>query len=354
MKNLALLLIILIAFVACNDGVNSPDPELVIDSDTALSSTENPILTSSGGLSSSTLSSTTLSSPILSSSGLLSSSSILPTSSAGPFGPLGKMAFYITAHEDDWQIFMGDHAHKDILEADEVIFIYITAGEAGKDETFWNAREQGALNSIAWTLNDSSPIESFGLNFNNNQVVQTIIAHTKSYFLRLPDGNGSGDGFSAYNNQSLSKLKSGNISTIQNVNKTASYTWDQLVTTVQDIIHMHAKDNWDISFHLQDHDTGLNPGNHPDHITASLLAQEAIATTGLDDITFFLDYSNSRYGVNISAEVIALKTGLFNAYDAKMQELAYYNTIEREGDIYHTWLARTYFRTATEPYNIVW
>ena len=51
-------------------------------------------------------------------------------------------------------------------------------------------------------------------------------------------------------------------------------------------------------------------------------------------ITFFLGYSNSRYGVNISAEVIALKTGLFNAYDAKMQELASYNTIERKGDIH--------------------
>jgi len=42
------------------------------------------------------------------------------------------VAFYFSAHEDDWQLFMNPNAYHDVQRAStKVVFVYLTAGDAG-------------------------------------------------------------------------------------------------------------------------------------------------------------------------------------------------------------------------------
>lgn len=333
----------LLSFSACNifdDGDNGKK-------DTPTDGLSSSAISSPGGSipiisSNAEVSSNTSISQLSSSSSEVGTSSLTFSSSIAL--PITQTAVYITAHEDDWQIFMGDHAYDDLMTADEVVFIYLTAGEAGKEKVFWNAREQGALNSIAWSLNEDNTGSSSLIDIDGKEVMQTILAHTTSYFLRLPDGNGNGNGFPAYGNQSIARVYDGSQFSIDNVTQTSSYNRFEIISTVRSLIQRHTPPGSQLSFHLQDHDKNINPGNHPDHITASLIGQEALSSLGYRDITLFLDYASSSQPENLDQATYEIKQGLFDAYDYKMQELAGYHTINQEGPIYYTWLKRTYFR----------
>lgn len=56
-------------------------------------------------------------------------------------------AIYIVAHQDDWQLFMGDEVAKGLSAGGRATFIYLTAGDDGRDSTYWLTREQAALES---------------------------------------------------------------------------------------------------------------------------------------------------------------------------------------------------------------
>ena len=60
-----------------------------------------------------------------------------------------SLAFYVTAHEDDWELFRGEQAYRDLATpTKKVVFIYVTAGDAGQTNGWWEAREQGALAAV--------------------------------------------------------------------------------------------------------------------------------------------------------------------------------------------------------------
>ena len=49
---------------------------------------------------------------------------------------------FIVAHQDDWQLFMGDVASKGIRNGNHAVFIYLTAGDENRDSAYWEARER--------------------------------------------------------------------------------------------------------------------------------------------------------------------------------------------------------------------
>ena len=60
-----------------------------------------------------------------------------------------SLAFYVTAHQDDWELFRGQQAYKDLATStNKVVFIYVTAGDAGRTNGWWEARERGALQRL--------------------------------------------------------------------------------------------------------------------------------------------------------------------------------------------------------------
>ena len=54
---------------------------------------------------------------------------------------------FIVAHQDDWQLFMGDIVARQIRAGDSVSFIYLTAGDDGRESLYWQTREHAALRS---------------------------------------------------------------------------------------------------------------------------------------------------------------------------------------------------------------
>ena len=63
---------------------------------------------------------------------------------------------FVVAHQDDWQLFMGDVVAKQIKAGDSVTFIYLTAGDDGRDSVYWQTRERAALQSTRLAIGVSA------------------------------------------------------------------------------------------------------------------------------------------------------------------------------------------------------
>ena len=103
---------------------------------------------------------------------------------------------FVVAHEDDWQLFMGDIAARQIRSGDSVSFIYLTAGDDGRDSLYWHTRERAALQStrvaIGRDASDASQVSCSIRTVLDHAIQQCAVGNTKSYFLRLPDGKKRG------------------------------------------------------------------------------------------------------------------------------------------------------------------
>src|SRR5260370_1371414 len=58
-----------------------------------------------------------------------------------------KRDVFVVAHEDDWQLFMGDIVGKRIRAGHSATFVYLTDGDDGRDSLYWQTRERAALQS---------------------------------------------------------------------------------------------------------------------------------------------------------------------------------------------------------------
>ena len=128
--------------------------------------------------------------------------------------------FYIVAHADDWQLFMNPETFNDLMSRDnKVVFIITTAGDAGKGERFWRAREEGMKSSVLYCL---APNQKLHLNEGFKKIDQSYIAYWSvnniiSYFLRLPDGGVKGEGFEENDYNNLRKLEDDKIRSLSSL-----------------------------------------------------------------------------------------------------------------------------------------
>src|SRR4026209_159877 len=53
----------------------------------------------------------------------------------------------LVAHQDDWQLFMGDVIARRVQTGAPVVFVYLTAGDDGRDSVYWATREKAVLQS---------------------------------------------------------------------------------------------------------------------------------------------------------------------------------------------------------------
>ncbi len=79
---------------------------------------------------------------------------VLRSSVAGPAAIVRSLSnidrqfdVVVVAHQDDWQVFMGDVIANRIKAGDSLTFIYLTAGDDGRDSLYWRTREWSALQS---------------------------------------------------------------------------------------------------------------------------------------------------------------------------------------------------------------
>src|SRR5258707_2016200 len=155
--------------------------------------------------------------------------------------PPSRRDVFVVAHEDDWQLFMGDIAARKIRAGDSVSFIYLTAGDDGRDSLYWRTRERAALQStrvaIGRDASDSTEVRCSTTTVLNHAIQQCVVANTRSYFLRLPDGKRNGMGFASHDHQSLRKLRGKKIPVVNAVDASAAYDgWEDLTGTISNVI----------------------------------------------------------------------------------------------------------------------
>ena len=251
-----------------------------------------------------------------------------------------EVSFYVVAHADDWQIFMHPNVYNDLVASkSKVVFIITTAGDAGVNEIYWLAREEGCKSSIRFCLAAFAPLlEASSVRvFNHHNVTSWSANNTCCYFLRLPDGNINGDGFPRYANQSLSRLKSGRIDKITAVDNSTTYeNWSDFYNTLQAIIHLESGGVANVQISYLNPDTSENPGDHTDHISTGQAVQDMAVTSSLKQ-ALYMGYCLSNGQDYLLPKDLFWKAGMFAAYEKAVYDGSRYSTLNEGINIYLTW-----------------
>jgi hypothetical protein len=259
----------------------------------------------------------------------------------------------IVAHQDDWQLFMGDVVARRIQAGNPVVFIYLTAGDDGRDSVYWATRERGALEStriaVGVTATDSATDQCSIVKVLDHAIRKCTIANTESFFFRLPDGHRNGIGFASHSYQSLRKLRLKRITSISAVDGSAVYdSWADIMSTVGALIG-ESSTNRTVTVHTSDPSVVLNPHDHFDHRMAGLLVYDSRKQNRWN-VMYYAGYALATRAANRSEDQVRQKTALFLAYDNVMKQAnAKWSAYRERPAFYSECMLRTYARRIASP-----
>lgn len=270
------------------------------------------------------------------------------------------VSFSIQAHEDDWQLFMSSKIVADLTASGKVVFITLTAGDAGNGDgaysggnPFYLSREMGSVYSAKFAADITSgttplPVPTATIAaVNGHNITKYIYGNTVSYFLRLPDGDFDGNGFPITGNKSLQKLRQGNITSLTSVENSATYTgWSDLTNTIKQIILNEKGTDNQVWMYTASLDNNANPGDHSDHLYAAHAGQDAVSAMLWVGIAEFVDYASTSMPANLSATDHENAAAIFMLSEWGITEKEYASSFVPN----HTaWLPMDYFAVKRNP-----
>ncbi len=255
--------------------------------------------------------------------------------------------FYIVAHADDWQLFMGDRAYADAQANHRMVFVQLGAASDGRWPN-WEEGNQLSIESLAGGNGVHLEVENCSwATVNRHTVCKRSYKNTVSYYFRLPIAtHDTGEGFPISRYQTLERMRLG-VNTVDSLGKNkadpiSTYrSFADLVSTLASIVRSetHGSDMSSVTINAQDPDPDINPNDHKDHVTvgcaASIVARQTRARLNL-----YVDYQSLNFPQNLTAESVELKTRLYTVFNSKVGL----------GMSAHfaAWLRRTIFRTITD------
>ncbi len=268
----------------------------------------------------------------------------------------GPTDVFVIAHQDDWQLFMGDVVFKGVRRGNQSVFIYLTAGDENLGAGYWKARERAALQSTrlaADAAGDSAAVRCAVVSVLAHASQRCAIANTVSYFLRLPDGRRDGSGFPHNAHQSLRKLHAKKISTLRAVDTSATYGgWSDLLASIETIIQRERLAGSPVTVHANDPNAAINPGDHSDHQLAGLVAT-AMRTRSRAEVIYYVGYALATRPDNRTPAQTREKSALFLAYDREMLIAnRAWSTYAERPRFYSMCMLRTYARKVRAPRNV--
>jgi LmbE family N-acetylglucosaminyl deacetylase len=259
----------------------------------------------------------------------------------------------IVAHQDDWQLFMGDVVARRVQAGGRVVFVYLTAGDDGRDSLYWTARESGALAStrvaVGVAVTDSATDQCSTVRALDHAIRKCTIANTDSYFFRLPDGHRNGIGFARHSYQSLRKLRRKRITSVSAVDGSATYKgWADVISTVHALIGESSAGRM-VTVHTSDPSVLVNPHDHFDHRMAGLLVYD-LRKQSKWNVAYYNGYALATRAANRSEDQVRQKTSLFLAYDKVMTEAnPKWSAYRERPAFYSQCMLRTYVRKIVSP-----
>jgi hypothetical protein len=255
--------------------------------------------------------------------------------------------FYIVAHADDWQLFMGDRAYADVQANHRVVFVQLGAASDGRWAK-WEDGNQLSIESLAGGNGVTLAAEHCSwTTINGHPICKRSYKNTVSYYLRLPVAtHDTGEGFPISNYQTLERLHLG-IRTIDSLGKeetdelTSYDSFADLVSTLDSIvqIEMNSSETSVPTINAQDPDPEINRDDHKDHLTVGCAAS-IIASNAGAPLNLYVDYHSRNFPENLNQESVNLKTRLFDIFDSKVGI--------GMNDYFAAWLRRTIVRTITQ------
>jgi hypothetical protein len=253
----------------------------------------------------------------------LCAASALPATAAEPAPAPDKVSFYFAAHEDDWQLFMNPSAFLDVADPKtKTVFVHVTAGDAGRGLgnggrrfPLYLARENGADAAIRFMADANGVPQQKDrrvMEFAGHRIERTAYRNTVSYFLRLPDGGTDGTGYAQTGWQSLSRLNSGAIPTLDALDRSTSYRgWNDLASTVRAIVDFERGRAPQLQLNVAELDTKLNPEDHPDHQMTARAALDAARGLDCARRVYYVDYASARLPENLNARQRDMESAVF-------------------------------------------
>ena len=252
----------------------------------------------------------------------------------------------LVAHEDDWQLFMGDVLTDRRRLKDRTIFVYLTAGDDGRDSAYWRTRERAALAStrLETSLADTAGETCKFVAVATHSIWRCEGRGVASYFLRLPDGRRNGRGFATHQFESLWKLRRAPNASISAIDESSTYAgWRDLLLTISAIV----ADSSDagVYIHANDPSVVINPHDHTDHRVAGLLADQ-LRRERHWMASYYVGYALATRADNLSSRRRQTKTSLLLLYDGEMTRVhREWSAFREHPKFYAQCLARTYHRT---------
>ena len=265
--------------------------------------------------------------------------------------------FFVSAHQDDWQLFMNPNVYESIKkEADKTVIIHTTAGEAGLgmgNDAYYLAREKGSLAAVRFLSNTHTTGAGLGaemqrnyIDLNGHQILRYQYRNCVIYLLRFPDGNGQGTGYALHEFKTLKKLFDGKCQDVPTIDKSTIYKdRKDLETTIKALLLKEQMgDNTEI--HLADTDQKINPDDHSDHQTSSNFFQSVAKEIGAITLYLYTNYASAQLDKNAPEEGFLVSAAAWGVTTANIADYRHYSTWDK---IHNSWIGRQYYRTIQIP-----
>lgn len=279
-----------------------------------------------------------------------------------------EVAYYISAHPDDWQLFMVPRAYSDLCFPTgdcKIVFIYFTAGDAGKiDNTneFWRGREMGSLNAVRSLRGlpiDTSLSPSEKKVCGHTLAVYEMLDNTVSYYLRLPEASLKSG---AINNQPPPLQPLG-----QDEGSTDKFQdWNDLVNTVAQILRNESYGTESRAASWINYVLDPTQHHHENHATAGKCIEAAINRTANDTeegkvdflLETFLGYrmtqgKNTPFPQNVEGGDFKAKEKMFQTYDLVANQVSTDRYGKHQHGEYLSWLTQQYTVAEARQANLI-
>lgn len=266
---------------------------------------------------------------------------------------LGQVTdIYVSAHPDDWQLFMNPNAYHSLKTGkNKVVFLHTTAGDAGAgdgENGYYLAREEGSKRAIRLMVNSlrdkgiGQQMTATKQNFNGHPIDRLEYGNAVVYFLRLPDGNYYGPGYPVHENKSLQKLLKDEVKDIRTVDASTVYNDKQdLAETITDLIRSERTAGDTLRLNIADTDTLINPADHSDHRYSSYLMQGLARDAGTHSIRFYTEYHANTMPMNVFPEDYLISAGVWGATASGLSDYQHSSTWD---SVHNSWIGRQYYR----------